>query len=245
LLCLFWRWGFANYFPKLASNHNPPNLSLPSSEDHRREPPVTSWEIFFFFLEVLGMKLMLVRQVCYLLSQALNPFASLCFWQGLILLIRPASALYPPVFASLVAGISSMHLVWLCGSLFFPLFFFFFLVWTQGLMLWEVVSPLEFQFLCNIIVLLISARVGSSKPHGHQSLWILNSFMYNGTEFAYNLCTPSCMLYTIPSWLLMPNPSWALWLTPVILATWEGEIRRISEVQGQSKKIVLKTPSPR
>jgi hypothetical protein len=31
------------------------------------------------------------------------------------------------------------------------------------------------------------------------------------------------------------------WLTPVILATWEAEIRRIT-VQGQSRQIVCKTP---
>jgi hypothetical protein len=31
------------------------------------------------------------------------------------------------------------------------------------------------------------------------------------------------------------------WLTPVIPATWEAEIRRIT-VQGQPKQIVLKTP---
>jgi hypothetical protein len=28
LLWLFWRWGLMNYLPGLASNHNPPNLSL-------------------------------------------------------------------------------------------------------------------------------------------------------------------------------------------------------------------------
>jgi hypothetical protein len=34
------------------------------------------------------------------------------------------------------------------------------------------------------------------------------------------------------------------WLTPVTLATWEAEIRRIV-VQGQPGQIVLKTPSPK
>jgi hypothetical protein len=36
----------------------------------------------------------------------------------------------------------------------------------------------------------------------------------------------------------------AWWLTLVTLATWEAEIRRIS-VQGQTRQIVYKTPSPK
>jgi hypothetical protein len=31
LLWLFWRWGFVNYLPRLASNCYPPDLSLPRS----------------------------------------------------------------------------------------------------------------------------------------------------------------------------------------------------------------------
>jgi hypothetical protein len=31
LLWLFWRWGLKNYLPGLASDLNPPHLSLPSS----------------------------------------------------------------------------------------------------------------------------------------------------------------------------------------------------------------------
>jgi hypothetical protein len=31
LLCLFWRWGLANFLSSLASNHYPPNPRLPSS----------------------------------------------------------------------------------------------------------------------------------------------------------------------------------------------------------------------
>jgi hypothetical protein len=37
-LWLFWRWGLTNYLPSLASYCHPPDLSLPSSWDHRREP---------------------------------------------------------------------------------------------------------------------------------------------------------------------------------------------------------------
>jgi hypothetical protein len=39
LLWLFWRWGFRNYLPGLASSLDPPDLSLLSSYDYRREPP--------------------------------------------------------------------------------------------------------------------------------------------------------------------------------------------------------------
>jgi hypothetical protein len=28
---LFWRWGLSNYLPRVASNHNTPNLSFPNS----------------------------------------------------------------------------------------------------------------------------------------------------------------------------------------------------------------------
>jgi hypothetical protein len=31
LLWLFWRWGLGNYLPRLASNYDPPHLSLPRS----------------------------------------------------------------------------------------------------------------------------------------------------------------------------------------------------------------------
>jgi hypothetical protein len=34
-----WRWGLMNYLPWLASSLDPPNLSLPSSQDDRCEPP--------------------------------------------------------------------------------------------------------------------------------------------------------------------------------------------------------------
>jgi hypothetical protein len=39
LLWLFWRWGgLMSSLPRLASNHDPPHLSLPSSRDYRCEP---------------------------------------------------------------------------------------------------------------------------------------------------------------------------------------------------------------
>jgi hypothetical protein len=38
------------------------------------------------------------------------------------------------------------------------------------------------------------------------------------------------------------KPDWAQWLTPVILATWEAEIRRVI-VRGQPGLKVLKIPS--
>jgi hypothetical protein len=44
LLWLFWRWGegLMNYLPGLTSNHDPRDLSLPSSYDCKREPLVPS-----------------------------------------------------------------------------------------------------------------------------------------------------------------------------------------------------------
>jgi hypothetical protein len=42
LLWLFLRWGLVSYLPELASNHDPPDFSLPSSWDYRREPLVPS-----------------------------------------------------------------------------------------------------------------------------------------------------------------------------------------------------------
>jgi hypothetical protein len=37
LLWLFWKWDLANYLPRLALNHDPPDLSFLSSYDYRCE----------------------------------------------------------------------------------------------------------------------------------------------------------------------------------------------------------------
>jgi hypothetical protein len=41
--------------------------------------------------------------------------------------------------------------------------------------------------------------------------------------------------------MIRKSISWAQWLTPVILATWDAEIRRIT-VQGQFRQTVQETP---
>jgi hypothetical protein len=41
----FSRWGLSNYLPGLASNLDPPDLCLLSSQDYRRESPVPSLHV--------------------------------------------------------------------------------------------------------------------------------------------------------------------------------------------------------
>jgi hypothetical protein len=48
VLWLFWRWGLKNYFLGLASNLDATDLSLPSSYDYRREPPVPGYMWLFY-----------------------------------------------------------------------------------------------------------------------------------------------------------------------------------------------------
>jgi hypothetical protein len=38
LYWVFSRYRVANYLPRLASNHDPPDLCLPSSQDYKHEP---------------------------------------------------------------------------------------------------------------------------------------------------------------------------------------------------------------
>jgi hypothetical protein len=37
LLWLFWRWGLTNYSPRLDLNLDPTDVSLPNSQDYRRD----------------------------------------------------------------------------------------------------------------------------------------------------------------------------------------------------------------
>jgi hypothetical protein len=46
----------------------------------------------------------------------------------------------------------------------------------------------------------------------------------------------------LPDHFLSPNVQSLWWLVPVILTTWEAEIRRIM-IQGQHEEIVCETPS--
>jgi hypothetical protein len=43
LLWLFWKWSVTHHLPRLASNHNPPDLSLSSSWDYRCDQLVPSY----------------------------------------------------------------------------------------------------------------------------------------------------------------------------------------------------------
>jgi hypothetical protein len=46
----FWRSGLANYFPRLASNCNPPNLRFPSGYRYRDAPQAPIWWYWSFEL---------------------------------------------------------------------------------------------------------------------------------------------------------------------------------------------------
>jgi hypothetical protein len=55
LLWLLWRWGLVNYLPGLASNSDPPNLSLPSNWDYKCATCAQFDGVFLLFLSQLFM----------------------------------------------------------------------------------------------------------------------------------------------------------------------------------------------
>jgi hypothetical protein len=57
LLWLFWRWGLANYWPRLVSNHGPPNLKLPAAAriTNMSHPSHTFYFSSVLFLTVWGL----------------------------------------------------------------------------------------------------------------------------------------------------------------------------------------------
>jgi hypothetical protein len=67
LLWLFWRWGLENYLSGLASNLNPPNLSLLNSWDYKHRHPASSG----YFRDGIS------RPICLGLPPNLN---LLCSW---------------------------------------------------------------------------------------------------------------------------------------------------------------------
>jgi hypothetical protein len=52
-LVIFLRYSLENYLPWLASNHNPPDLCLLSSEDGRNEPPAPGHLNEFLKIDIL------------------------------------------------------------------------------------------------------------------------------------------------------------------------------------------------
>jgi hypothetical protein len=67
LLWLFCRWGLTNSLPGLASNLDPPDLSLPSSWDDIRDPPAPGLSFLFCFSLVPEFEL----RASHLLAHAL------------------------------------------------------------------------------------------------------------------------------------------------------------------------------